>query len=135
MDALRKAKIGGIVFGGAELSWESRRGQHYLQLHWHLATWTRNSNKLTRRLLKIFPPQKKHDRPVQVSKAYSHEFLGYVNKVIKLPELLRGNRKHLPLLLLALDRIEPLDLIILRGLRLGAQADGLVLRPVLPKKQ
>ena len=63
------------------------------------------------------------------------EIPGYVNKVIKLPELLRGNRKHCPFLLLALDRIEPLDLIILRGLRLGAQADGLVLRPVLPKKQ
>jgi hypothetical protein len=44
--------------------------------------------------------------------AYSHGFLGYMNKAIKLPQLLRTNRKALPELLLVLDRTEPMDLMV-----------------------
>ena len=54
---------------------------------------------------------------------------GYMNKAIKLPDLLRRNRRDLPQLLLALDRTNPLDLLVIKGLTLSAQSGRLVLRP------
>ena len=69
----------------------------------------------------IMGRRKKHEKPVQVRIAYSDGFLGYMNKAIKLPDLLRTNRKRLPELLLVLDRTEPMDLMVSSRLRLSAQ--------------
>jgi hypothetical protein len=133
-DVLAKAGIRRVMIGSADISWEDRRGQNYYQLHWHIAMWTKDPKRLQRRLLDIFPPQKRYDRPVEVSRSFSLGFLSYMNKAIKLPDLLRRNRTHLPELLLVLDRTEPLDLMVLTGLGLSAQSGGLVLRP-LPRKK
>ena len=133
-DVLAKAGIRRVMIGSADISWEDRRGQNYYQLHWHIAMWTKDPKRLQRRLLDIFPPQKRYDRPVEVSRSFSLGFLSYMNKAIKLPDLLRRNRTHLPELLLVLDRTEPLDLMVLMGLRPSAQSGGLVLGP-LPRQK
>jgi hypothetical protein len=128
-DVLTKADLSGIMIGSADISWEHRKNKHFFQLHWHLAMWTKDPKRLQRRLLRLFPPQNKYDRPVEVTKSFSLDFLPYINKAIKLPDLLRQNRQHLPHLLLALDRTAPLDLMAVRGLRLSAQSGRLALRP------
>ena len=61
------------------------------------------------------------DRPVVISKTYSLKFLPYKDKAIKLPALLRNNRRGLPYLLLTLDQTEPLELMVLSGIRVSAQ--------------
>ena len=53
-----------------------------------------------------------------------HGFLPYMNKVIKLPDLLRRARRQLPELLLVLDQCDPLDFVVLR--RLAANAVNLL---------
>ena len=128
-DVLTKAGLAQTMVGSADISWEHRRKKHYYQLHWHLAMWTKNPQKLQKRLLRVFPPKNKYDRPVEVTKSRSLNFLPYINKAIKLPDLLRRNRQHLPQLLLALDRTAPLDLMVIKGLRLSAQSGRLALRP------
>jgi hypothetical protein len=133
-DVLAKARIRRVMFGSADLSWEYRRSRNYYQLHWHLAMWTKDPEKLQNRLLSIFPPENKHDRPVVVSKSFSLGFLGYMNKAIKLPDLLRRNRRGLPKLLFALDRTNPLDLMVISGLTVSARSGRLVLRPMKHKK-
>jgi hypothetical protein len=45
-------------------------------------------------------------------------------KAIKIKDLLRNGRRHLPELLLALDRIKPLDLMTRHGLELIPQNSG-----------
>jgi hypothetical protein len=128
------------MFGGVDISWE--RG--YYQLHWHIGMWTSNPKRLTKRLKAIFPStgkkwkrghaifpsDKKYRRPVVVSNTWSLGFIPYKDKVIKLPDLLRRNRTHLPELLLALDRTEPLGLMVLSRLRLSAQCGRLALRRI-----
>ena len=133
-DQLTKAALKRVIIGSADIGWEYRRGQHYYQLHWHLGMWTNNPEKLTAKLLKIFPADNKHDRPVVISKSFSLGFIPYMNKALKLPDLLRRNRTHLSKLLLVLDQINPLDLMVICKLRLSAQSGGLVLRP-LPRKK
>ena len=128
-DVLTKAGLVQIMVGSADISWEHRRNKHYYQLHWHLAMWTKDPEKLQKQLLRVFPPKNKYDRPVEVTKSRSLNFLPYMNKAIKLPDLLRRNRQHLPQLLLALDRTAPLDLMVIKGLRLSAQSGRLALRP------
>jgi hypothetical protein len=128
-DMLTKAGLVQVMVGSADIGWEYRENRHYYQLHWHLAMWTDNPEKLQKQLLRCFPPQKKYDRPVEVSKSFSLDFLPYMNKGIKLPDLLRRNRQHLPQLLLALDRTAPLELMVISGLRLSAQSGRLALRP------
>jgi hypothetical protein len=64
--------------------------------------------------------------------AYDDKFLGYMNKAIKLPDLLRTNRKHLPELLLVLDRTEPMDLMVYTQHRLTAQFGRFALRAHWP---
>jgi hypothetical protein len=140
-DALAAAGFRRVMFGSADISWE----QGYYQLHWHVGMWTSNRKKLKRRLkaifqstrkkwkrrLKaIFPSDGKYRRPVVVSNTWSLGFIAYKDKAIKLPDLLRRNRTHLPELLLALDRTEPLDLMVLSRLRLSAQCGRLVLPPI-----
>jgi hypothetical protein len=128
-DVLTKAGLVQMMVGSADIGWEQRRGKRYYQLHWHLAMWTDDTASLQKQLLRCFPPKNRYDRPVQISKPYSSNFLPYLNKAIKLPELLRQNRKDLPQLLLALDCTAPLDLMVICGLRLSAQAGRLALRP------
>ena len=128
-DVLNKAGLTQVMVGSADISWEHRQNKHYYQLHWHLAMWTKEPEKLQKRLLRVFRPKNKYDRPVEVTKSRSLNFLPYMNKAIKLPDLLRRNRQHLPQLLLALDRTAPLDLMVITGLRLSAQSGRLALRP------
>jgi hypothetical protein len=128
-DVLTRAGPVQMMVGSADISWEHRRNKHYYQLHWHLAMWAKDPEKLQKRLLRLFPPQNKYDRPVEVTKSRSLNFFPYMNKAIKLPDLLRRNRQQLPRLLLTLDRTAPLDLMVVRGLRLSAQSGRLALRP------
>jgi hypothetical protein len=129
-DVLTKAGLEGMMVGSADIGWEYRSNKHYYQLHWHLAMWTDYPDRLQKQLLPFFPPQNKYDRPVEISKSFSFDFLPYMNKTIKLPDLLRRNRRDLPQLLLALDRTPPLDLMVICGLRLSAQSGRLALRPL-----
>jgi hypothetical protein len=92
-DVLTKAGLVQMMVGSADVGWEYRGNKHYYQLHWHLALWTRNPETLQKQLLRWFPPKKKYDRPVEVSKSFSLDFLPYLNKAIKLPDLLRRNRR------------------------------------------
>ena len=110
-DVFTRAGFTRVMFGSADISWENG----YYQLHWHIGMFTSNRKNLTKRLKKIFPGKEQYDRPVVVSKAWSLGFLPYKDKMIKLPDLLRRNRTHLPDLLAALDRTEPLDLMVLVG--------------------
>jgi hypothetical protein len=125
-DVLTRAGFNRVMFGSVDLSWENG----FYQLHWHIGMFTTNRMKLTKRLKKIFPGKDKNDRPVVVSKTWSLGFLPYKDKAIKLPDLLRRNRTHLPALLLALDRTEPLDLMVLTKLRLSAQQGRMIIRPI-----
>jgi hypothetical protein len=120
------------MLGSADLAWETRRSGKYLQVHWHLAMWTRSKTKLRLKLGKVFLQVKKHEKPVQVKKAYSCGFVGYMNKAIKLPDLLRTNRKRLPELLLVLDRTEPMDPMVYTRHRLIAQSGRIALRAHWP---
>jgi hypothetical protein len=37
-----------VILGSVDLGWEKRRGQKYLQLHWHLTMWTNDPEGLER---------------------------------------------------------------------------------------
>lgn len=129
-DVLDRHNIQRVIIGSVDFGWENRRNTKYLQLHWHLAMWTNDLDGLEAKLQKIFTRPNKHERPVDVELAKDLNFAGYMNKVIKLPRLLRCGRKVLPELSLLLDHIEPLDFLFLRKIRLSAQADGIVLRQI-----
>ncbi|WLA81947.1 hypothetical protein [Bradyrhizobium elkanii] len=116
-DALKKAGFKRVMLGSIDLSWEDG----FYQPHWHVAMWTAERERLKRRLKRIFPGLQRGDRPVHITETYSLEFLAYKDKAIKLPALLRNNRRGLPYLLLALDGTEPLELMVLSGVRLSAQ--------------
>jgi hypothetical protein len=51
-----------VMVGSADISWEHRHNEDYYQLHWHLAMWTKNPQKLQKQLLRVFPPKNKYDR-------------------------------------------------------------------------
>ena len=119
-----------VILGSVDLGWEKRRGKKYLQLHWHLAMWTNNPVGLKAKLKAIFLNAQKYERPVDVKITRNLEFLGYENKIIKLPRLLRHARRQLAELSLLLDRIDPFDFLFLRALRLSAQSDGVALRKI-----
>ena len=125
-DALTKAGFKRVMLGSIDLSWEDG----VYQPHWHIATWTSDREELTRRLKRIFPGLARGDRPVVSSKTYDLGFLPYKNKAIKLPALLRNNRRGLPYLLLALDRTEPLELMVLSRIRVSAQDGGFEFREI-----
>jgi hypothetical protein len=128
-DALTRASFKRVMLGSIDFSWEADRGIY--QPHWHIAMFTSNRKKLQRRLKLIFPGLEQGDRPVVISKTYNLEFLPYKNKAIKLPALLRNNRRGLPYLLLALDRTAPLELTILSGVRVSAQDGGFEFKKIL----
>ena len=104
--------------------------EKYLQLHWHLAMWTSDPKTLEAELKTAFDKVSNHERPIHVEVVRDLGFLPYMNKVIKLPKLLRSARKQLPELMLLLDRSDSLDFLFMSKLRLSAQSDGIVLRPV-----
>jgi hypothetical protein len=126
-DNLRRAGFRREMFGSYDLSWED--GEFY-QGHWHIPMLTLNREKLTQRLKAIFPASDIVKRPVVVSRTYSDGYLPYKDKAIKLPDLLRRNRRGLPQLLLALDRTDPLELMVLMRLRVRAQNGELKFRPI-----
>jgi hypothetical protein len=125
-DALTKAGFKRVMLGSIDLSWENG----FYQPHWHIALWTADRKRLKRRLKRIFPGLQRGDRPVHTTEAYSLGFLAYKDKAIKLPALLRNNRRGLPYLLLALDGTEPLELMVLSGIRLSAQKGGLEFKKI-----
>jgi hypothetical protein len=131
-DVLTRVGFKRVMLGSIDFSWEADRGIY--QPHWHIAMWTSNREKLTRRLKRIFPGLERGDRPVVASKTYSLGFLPYKDKAIKLPALLRNNRRGLPYLLLALDRTEPLDLMVLFGVRASAQDGGFEFKKIQRRK-
>jgi hypothetical protein len=100
----------------------------------NIAMWTQKPRRLATRLKKIFPGRDPYDRPVVVTTTRDNDFLGYINKVISLPDLLRRNRRDLPELLLALERTEPLDVLVLMRLRLSTTKTGLILKPIKRRK-
>jgi hypothetical protein len=91
-DVLRRAGLDRVMIGSADLSWE----EGFYQLHWHIAMWTTNPTKLSDKLKPLFPGVNAYDRPVVVSETRDLGFLPYKDKGIKLPDLLRRNRTHLP---------------------------------------
>lgn len=134
-DVLKVAGFDRVMFGSPDIGWEHRGGQNYYQLHWHIGMFTSNRKKLTKRLKAIFPGKTKGARPVVVSETRSLGFLAYMNKLIKLPKLLREHKAHLPDLLLILDRTEPLDIMLLVRLKMSAQAGRLIMRPIEGKQK
>jgi hypothetical protein len=127
-DALARAGFKRVMIGSIDFSWEADRGIY--QPHWHIAMFTSNPEELQRKLKLIFPGLGRGDRPVVISKSYNLKFLPYKNKAIKIVELLKSNRRGLPYLLLALDRTEPLELMILYGVRVSAQQGGFVFKKI-----
>lgn len=119
---LAKYGFNRVMFGSADISLEDG----YYQLHWHIAIWTSNPVRLTKRLKQIFPSEEEYDRPVHLKRTYDLQFLPYKDKGTKLPDLLRRNKKGLAKLLLALDRTDPLTLMMLTRLQLSAQDGRLV---------
>ena len=47
-----------MIFGSADLGWETRRDEGYIQVHWHLAMWTSNPVKLAEKLKANFASPK-----------------------------------------------------------------------------
>jgi hypothetical protein len=119
-----------MILGSADLGWDTRRGEKYVQVHWHLVMFTGNPYNLERKLKLRFRKTKKYERPVEVRIPDDLGFLPYINKAIKLPHLLRTNRTHLPELLLVLDSTEPMDLIVQTKLRLSAQSGRMAFKPI-----
>jgi hypothetical protein len=128
-DAL-KAVGNRTILGSADLGWETRRGKGYIQVHWHLAMWTKRPKKLKKKLASIFTRTKKHERPVEVRVPDDLGFLAYTNKIIKVVEWLRFNRKQLPELLLALDRTDPVDFLVHTKMKLIAQSGRLAFKRI-----
>lgn len=130
-DALRLIGTNRVILGSVDFSWETkRRGGKYLQLHWHLLWWTSNPVQLKEKLQPIFKRMRKYERPVKVKIANDSKFLPYLHKGMKLPNLLRGMRTHIPELLLFLDQTDPIDLMVLNRVRLSAQVGGLKLEKI-----
>lgn len=128
-DVLTRAGVNRVLVGGADLSWENT----FYQLHWHVAAITGNRKALSKRLTRGFGKRTVLLCPVQVKKTKDLKFVEYANKTVKLPELLRRSRRVLPDLLLALDRDDPLDFVMLVRCRLGTSAGGLRLTPINKK--
>ena len=96
----------------------------YIQPHIHAIMHT-NDYEAWRAYLKwYFPPLGKNEYPVDLTEMVDLKAVPYVHKAIKIGVLLRNGRRHLPELLLTLDRIKPLDLMISQGLVLIAQDGG-----------
>jgi hypothetical protein len=109
---------GGVTrpfLGSIDFSLETSPIGKYWQPHWHLPLHTSDPEFLRELLKDLFPPMEKHDYPVDVTVAVDLHFLPYIHKIIKIKDLLRIGRTDLPELLLMLDRINPLDLLVMHG--------------------
>jgi hypothetical protein len=102
----------------------------FFQGHWHIPMLTSNREKLRQRLKANFPASGIVKRPVVVSRTYSDGYLPYKDKAIKILDLLRRNRRGLPQLLLALDRTDPMELMVLMRLRVSTQNGELQFKPI-----
>jgi hypothetical protein len=130
-DRLDAHRIRRRMLGSGDVGWETRRDKSgYWQYHWHFATLTRKTDRLEQKLKAVFPRARKYERPVDVTEMPDLGFLGYLNKGLKLPDLLRRARNHLPELLLLLDQTDPMDLMVLRGFRVRVENGGFALRPI-----
>ena len=129
-DQLRKAKINSPVVGSLDLGWEDRRRKNksYLQVHWHLTVWCDDIRQLRKDLKKLFPSARKHEKAVKVTHVKKLRCIVYTHKTIKLAKLLRESRKVMPDLLLLLDRIEPLQPLLLMRFRLSVKGKNLKLK-------
>jgi hypothetical protein len=126
-DNLTRAGFRRAMFGSFDLSLEDRG---VYQGHWHIPMLTSNRDELKRRLKEIFPPSGIVKRPVVASRTYSNGYISYKDKGIKILDILRRNRRGLPRLLLALDRIDAMDLMVLMRLRVSAQNGELQFKPI-----
>jgi hypothetical protein len=79
-DVLDRHGIRRVILGSVDLGWEKRRGQKYLQLHWHLTMWTTNPEGLEDKLKAIFLRAHKFERPIDVRVTRNLGFLGYEKK-------------------------------------------------------
>ena len=117
---------GGITrpfVGSIDFSLEESSVGKYWQPHWHFTLHTSDPELLRETLKDLFSPMEKYDYPVDVTEAFDLNFLSYIHKIIKIKELLRNGRTHLPELFLLLDQINPLEFLVTQGLVLSAQ-DG-----------
>lgn len=110
--------------GSIDFSLETSAIGKYWQPHWHFSLHTSDPKLLRECLKDLFSPMAAYDYPVDVKEAVDLNFLPYIHKVIKISDLLRTGRAHLPELLLALDQINPLDLLVYQGVMLSAQDGG-----------
>jgi hypothetical protein len=134
-DVLDRNGIRRVVIGSIDLGWEKRNAKHYLQLHWHLAMWTKKPKLLLAKLKKAFKVQKPSKgsnckRPIDVTLTKDLNFIPYINKLIKLPRLLRSAKRQLPELMLLLGRYDSIDFLVLRKVRVSAKSDSIVLKPI-----
>ena len=116
--------LGRPFLGSIDFSLEFSSIGKYWQPHWHFTLHTSDPELLRENLKELFPPIDKYDYPVDVKEISDLHCLPYIHKVIKINHLLRTGRGHLPELLLTLDRINPLDLLVMHGLALSAQDGG-----------
>lgn len=110
--------------GSIDFSVEVCGDAKYIQPHFHLIMHASDCDELRERLKWHFPPLGKYEYPVDLKQMKDLDVVPYVHKEIKINHLLRNSRRHLPELLLTLDRIKPLDLMITHHLVLSAQEDG-----------
>lgn len=123
-EALIWSGIARPFLGSIDFSLETSPIGKYWQPHWHFTLHTHDPKMLRELLKDLFPAIEKYDYPVDVTEALNLDFLPYIHKIFKIKELLRDGRRYLPKLLLALDRINPLDLMAMRGLVLSAEDHG-----------
>jgi hypothetical protein len=112
--------------GSIDVSLEPSLIGKYWQPHWHFTLHTHDPKLLRENLKELFPPLEKYDYPVKVTIASDLHFLPYIHKLLRIKDLLRTGRIHLPELLLMLDRINPLDLMVFQGLVLSTRDGGFV---------
>lgn len=110
--------------GSVDFSLEASARWKYIQPHFHLIIHTSEPELLREYLKWYFPSLSKYEYPVDVTDVVDFQVVPYVHKVLKANSLLRNGRRFLPELLVARDRIKPLDLLVTHGLVLSAHDDG-----------
>lgn len=110
--------------GGIDFSVEFRKSVKYIQPHFHLIMHVGDGDNLREHLKWHFPPRGKYEYPVDSKEMRNLDVVPYIHKAVKINHLLRNGRRYLPELLLTLDRIKPLDLVVMHGVVLSAQQGG-----------
>jgi hypothetical protein len=112
--------LGRPFLGSIDFSLETSPVGKYWQPHWHFTLHTHDPGMLRKELKELFPPIDKYDYPVDVVEMLDLHCLPYIHKIIKITDLLRTGRRHLPELFLMLDCINPLEFLVTQGLALRA---------------